>query len=37
MADFTLADYRIQAYLLANAVELAEKTGRLSSPDQTFY
>lgn len=35
MADFTLADYKIQAYLLANAVELAEKTGRLSSPDQT--
>jgi len=35
MSDFTLADYKIQAYLLANAVELAEKTGRLSSPDQT--
>lgn len=35
MADFTLADYKIQAYLLANAVELAEKTGRLSSPDKT--
>ena len=35
MANFTLADYKIQAYLLANANELAEKTGRLSAPDQT--
>ena len=33
MSDFTLADYKIQAYLLANANEIAEKTGRLS--DQT--
>ena len=31
MADFTLADYKIQAYLLANADEIAERTGRLSS------
>jgi hypothetical protein len=30
MSDFTLADYKIQAYLLANADEIAERTGRLS-------
>ena len=35
MADFTLADYKIQAYLLANAKTLAEKTGRTAEPDAT--
>ena len=35
MADFTLADYKIQAYLLANAEALAEKTGRTAEPDAT--
>lgn len=28
MADFTLSDYKLQAYLLANAKELIEKSGR---------
>ena len=28
MADFTLSDYKLQAYLLANAEELITKTGR---------
>ena len=31
MSDFTLADYKIQAYLLANADEIAERTGRLKA------
>ena len=32
MADFTLADYKIQAYLLANAEKLGEITGRTGDP-----
>jgi len=32
MADFTLADYKIQAYLLANAKKLGEITGRTREP-----
>ena len=32
MADFTLADYKIQAYLLANAVQLCGVTGRTGDP-----
>jgi hypothetical protein len=31
MSDFTLADYKIQAYLLANANQIAERTGRLKA------
>ena len=32
MADFTLADYKIQAYLLANAKKLGEITNRTRDP-----
>ena len=32
MADITLADYKIQAYLLSNAEDIIEATGRTRTP-----
>mgnify|MGYP003132745306 CR=1 FL=1 len=32
MSDITLADYKIQAYLLSNAEDIIEATGRTQEP-----